>query len=213
MRAFFVSIVTFGLASATAAPAFATGKQVICLKPAGGTSLPFWGSYLDGMRFQTLLKSGEINYAGKITKVEYYRPSGAGGTFNNYKLYLCHTDKSSLSTTFADNYKGTPVKAADLRSFTVKNAEGWFSLGMTTPFDYNDSYGLLVEIQWRGDTGVGISVYNGTLQATKLRVYAYNDPEAAVGKADNVPYYTRLSFGVYAAASPTSLGRVKALFR
>jgi hypothetical protein len=213
MRAFVTGIVTFGLASALAAPAFATGKQIIYETPKGGNYIPFTGYHFDGLRFQTLLKQAKINYAGKINMVEYYNASGDTGTFNNYKLYLCHTDKKSLFRTFADNYKGTPVKVADLRSFTVPAAVGWFSLGMATTFDYNNSDNLLLEIQWQGDNGVRVPVTRGTGLATNLRIYAFNNPLAPIGNGDGCPYYTRLSFGAYTAASPTSLGRVKGLFR
>jgi hypothetical protein len=213
MRGFAIGFVTFTLASALGAPAYATGKQIICETPKNGNYIPFHGEIFEGMRFQTLLKQAQIGYAGEINMVEYYNWSGDAGTFDNYKLYLCHTDKKSLWRTFADNYKGTPVKVADLESFTVPSGVGWFELGMTTPFEYNNSDNFLVEIQWLGGNGVSVPITRGTVLATNLRIYAYNNPLAPVGNGDGYPYYTRLSFGAYTGVGSTSLGRVKALFR
>jgi hypothetical protein len=213
MRVLVISIVTFGLAAASAAPAFATGKQIIYESPIGINGIPFTGLLFDGIRFQTVLYRSRINYAGTINMVEYYNASGRTGTFNNYKLYLCHTEMGSLWRTFAKNYKGTPVKAADLRSFTVPSAVDWFSLGMATTFDYNNSDHLLLEIQWQGDNGLSVGINSGAKTATTLRVFAFNNPLAPVGNGDGCPYYTRLSFGAYTGVGLTSLGRVKALFK
>jgi hypothetical protein len=210
MRALVTGIVALGLAAA--APTFATGKQIICENPLGANYIPFHGGVFDGMRFQTLLKQAQIDYAGEINMVEYYNRSGNGGTFDNYKLYLCHTEMKSLYRTFADNYKGTPVEVANLSTFTIPSGEGWFKLGMTTTFRYNNGDNFLVEIRWQGGDCSSVAITRGTGTATNLRVFAYNNPEAPIGNGDGIPYYTRLSFGAYTGVSPTSLGRVKDLF-
>lgn len=213
MRRFVIGIVAVGLTLAVVSPAFATGKQVICWTQSGGNYIPFWGNSYDGMRFQTLIPKAQINYAGKINQVEYNNSSARAGTFNNYKLYLCHTDKTALLTTFASNYKGTPVKVADLSAFNISGAAGWFPLGMTaTTFDYNNTDNLLVEIQWQGDNGQGVPIYRSSIQSSNHRIWAYNNPTAPTGSGDGCPYWTRLSFGAYTGVSPTSLGRVKAMF-
>ncbi len=212
MRALVIGIVTFGLAAA-AAPAFATGKQIICENYMGANYIPFHGGMFDGMRFQTLLKQAQIDYAGEINMVEYYSRSSNGGTFDNYKLYLCHTEEKSLYRTFADNYKGTPVEVANLKTFTIPSGEGWFELGMTATFQYNNVDNFLVEIRWQGGNQSSVAITRGTSTATNLRVYAYNNPEAPTGNGDGLPYYTRLSFGAYTGISPTSLGYVKVLFK
>jgi hypothetical protein len=166
------------------------------------------------MRFQTLIDKPQINYAGKINQVEWYNYTGRTGTFNNYKLILCHCGSTSLSTTFASNYKGTPVTVANFRSFTIPASAGWFGLGMTTTtFDYNNTDHFLIEVQWLGDNGVSVPVRTGANVGGNHRVWLYNNPTGPVGSADTLTYYTRLSFGAYTPVNPTSLGRVKALFK
>ncbi len=213
MRRFVIGIVTVGLTLALVAPAFATGKQIICWTRSGGNYIPFWGARYSGMRFQTLIDKAQINYAGKINQVEFYNYWVRNGTFNAYKLILCH-GPTSLSTTFASNYKGTPVTVATLSSFTIPSPQAWFPLGMTTTtFDYNNSDGLLIEIQWRGSgPRVDQPIYTGPRGAGNHRVWLYNNPTGPVGTGDTLTYYTRLSFGAYTAVAPTSLGRVKALY-
>ncbi len=212
MRRFVIGIVTVGLTLALVAPAFATGKQVICWTRSGGNYIPFWGNSFNGMRFQTLIDKAQINYAGKINQVEFYNYWVRTGTFNAYKLILCHSG-TSLSTTFATNYKGTPVTVATLSSFTIPSPQAWYGLGMTTTtFDYNNSDGLLIEIQWLGDNGQGVPCYTGARGAGNHRIWLYNNPTGPVGTGDTLTYYTRLSFGAFTAVAPTSLGRVKALY-
>jgi hypothetical protein len=207
-------IIGLGAALALAAAGHATGHRVVCYTAAGVNLIPFMGSILNGIRFQTLVDEGQINYAGALNDVEFFNYFGYGGRYESYRLYLCHTAKTSLSPTFAENYKGTPVLVANYRSFSVPAAPGWFSLRMTQTYDYNEVDGLLVEIRWQGDDLGDVPVYTGELQGSNNhRVWAPNDPEAESGTAEAYPYYCRLSFYAYPGLGATSLGRVRALYR
>jgi hypothetical protein len=197
-----------------AAAAYGTGRQITCYTAAGVTLIPFMGSILNGIRFQTLVDQRQINYAGALNDVEFYNYFGYAGRYDSYRIYLCHAARASLSPTFAENYKGTPVLVGNWRSFSVAAARGWFSLRVTETYAYNNVDGLLVEIRWLGDDLGDVPVYTGELQGSNNhRVWAANDPEAGSGTADAYPYYCRLSFGAYAGVAATSLGRVRALFR
>jgi len=211
MRKFAVYVTAVAVA-ATAARA--TGRQMTCYAAARANLIPFMGSVRNGIRFQTLVDNDQINYAGALNDVEFYNYFGYAGRYNSYRIYLCHTAKTSLSPTFAENYKGTPVLVGNYRSFSIPTTRDWFSLRMAETYDYNNVDGLLVEIKWQDDDLGDVPVYTGELQGSNNhRVWAANDPEAAVGQADAYPYYCRLSFGAYAAVAATSLGRVRALFK
>jgi hypothetical protein len=172
------------------------------------------GSILNGIRFQTLVDKNQINYAGALNDVELFNYFGYTGKYDSYRIYLCHTGKTSLSATFAENYKGTPVLVGNYRSFSIPAARDWFSLRMAQTYDYNNVDGLLVEVRWQGDDLGDVPVYVGQAQGSNNhRVWAANDPEAESGTADAYPYYCRLSFGAYAAVEAASLGRVRALYR
>jgi hypothetical protein len=213
MRRFVIGVVVVGLGVGLTAPAFATGRQIICWTSVSGNAIPFWGANYNGMRFQTLIDQNQIGYAGKINQVEFNNSAARGARFNAYKLILCHCGTTNLSNRFQDNYKGVAVLAANLSSFTVPAYPGWFGLGMTTAtFNYNNTDHLLIEIQWLGDNGATISTRTGAVQTGRHRIWQYNNPQAPVGMGDGRTYYTRLSFNSYSGAKPTSLGRVKAIF-
>jgi len=214
-----IALFTMALVMAASPLAFATGKQVICYTASGGNTYPFYGASQYGGRFQQLIYEAVINYAGKINEVEWFKYAGSapdGATYKNVKVYLCHTDRTGLSTTFEENYKGTPVLVASHASLFIPPATNWFPLKLTTPFTYNDTDNLLVEIQWSDAVyGTSCSIYTGVAGTGARRCYAWGpEPSTlATGSADTVTYYTRLSFGAYTAVTPTSLGRVKTLFR
>jgi hypothetical protein len=197
-----------------AAAAHATGRRVTCYTAENGNLIPFLGSILNGIRFQTLVDKEQINYAGALNDVEFFNYFGYAGRYDSYRLYLCHTAKTSLSPTFAENYVGTPVLVGNWRSFPIPAARDWFSLRMMQTYDYNNVDGLLVEVRWLGDDLGDVPVYVGRPQGSdNHRVWAANDPEAESGSADAYPYYCRLSFGAYGGVATTSLGRVRALYR
>ncbi len=207
-------LVITALALAVACSAFASGKQVTVGTMSGGNWIPFWGTTYNGMRFQTLIDQSQIAYAGTINEVEYYAYYGYGGTFNNFRAYLGHTALSSLTTTFANNYKGSPVLVATASSFTIPASKNWFPLKMTTTFVYNNTDNLIVEVRWQGKAGSprGEPIYSCRFGSGNHRVWAYNDPNASSGSADTLCYHCRLSFNYYTGVEPTSLGRVKAVF-
>jgi len=61
------------------------------------------------------------------------------GTFYGVRIYFCHTTRTSLSTTFADNYSGnTPVLVVSRDSLPLNWTEGqWGQIGFDNPFNYN----------------------------------------------------------------------------
>jgi hypothetical protein len=137
------------------------------------------------MRFQALYYQSEINKAGYVDKIYFQKGSGSG-TFNNFRIYLCHSDKTSLTTTFDSNCKDTPVKVMDVPSITLSDIEGWFEFDVDNTFNYNNVDNLIVEIRWNGDNGVGIGL--GTWYDTpNRRAYSFSDT-AATGSADYIAY-------------------------
>ena len=77
------------------------------------------------------------------------------GTFYGAKIYFCHTTRTSLSTTFADNYSGnTPVRVLSRSSLVLNWTENqWNQIGFDTPFSYNGRDNLLIEICWDSASG------------------------------------------------------------
>jgi hypothetical protein len=155
-----------------------------------------------------------LKLVGYINKVEFMRSSSATGTFNSVRAYFGHSTKTALELNFADNYLDTPVQVLDARSKTVSGSSGqWWDLGITADtFMYNNANNLIMEIRWRGSTGVNCYCWRGS--GEQKRMWAFDDAAAkAVARPDDQIQYLRLTFANATGVAPTSLGRVKSLFR
>jgi hypothetical protein len=77
------------------------------------------------------------------------------GTFYGAKIYFCHTTRTSLSTTFEDNYSGnTPVLVLSRSSLVLNWTENlWNQIGFDNSFNYNGADNLLIEIRWDSANG------------------------------------------------------------
>ncbi len=193
-------------------PASATGKVITIGTQVTGNSIPWMGQGATAMRFQCLWLQTDINYAGYVNGVEFAYQSGRPpAAFNNVRVWFCHTKKSELEAVFDNNYTGnTPVQVMEKLTLTL-NGTGWYDLGIDpNKFSYNNRDNLLMEIRWYGDSGT--SIYCWRSEGTAMRVYARND-NAATGTVEDNSQYIRLHINTLAGVDPTSLGRVRALFR
>jgi len=190
----------------------ASGKVVIIGKRVTANRSPWRGRGGYAMRFQCLWLQRDINCAGYINAVEFaYHSGSTTAAFNNVRIWLCHTTKTELEATFDNNYAGkTPVQVINKLSLVLSGTE-WIDIGISPDkFSYNNRDNLLMEIRWRGDSGDDI--YCWRYDMTAGRVYAFND-EATVGTVYAEGQYIRLHVGTMAGLEPTSLGRVRALYR
>jgi hypothetical protein len=161
-----------------------------------------------------LVLKSELNFGAPITRVEYQSyDTYAAGNFYEFEMRLCHTPLSELTTNFSQNYGGkTPVLVARASPFTINGVKDqWFAVKFTTPFEYNNSDNLIVELRWRNQQlTTKIEVWAYTAGSNRLLINkGYNPSEGQVSpKTDRL----RITFsGVPVAA--TSLGNVKALLR
>lgn len=195
------------------AGAQASGKQVIINNGSGGNVIPWWPSYFpDGCRVQMLFDKGAINYSGRINEFELQKTNAYSGTFPNTKFHLCHTTLTALTTDFQNNYtSNTPVLVGSFSSYTVPATSGYYPIPMSTTFNYNNANSLILEITWEPTaSGSSCALMNGS--KTAYRCWA-RSPTAKTGTVDSVGYNARISFDYYTAVAPTSLGRVKSIFR
>jgi hypothetical protein len=128
-------------------------------------------------------------------------------------MRLCHTPLSELTNNFANNYSGrTPALVNSANPYVINTAaDQWFGVDCSPAFNYNNSDNLIVELHWRNtEFGVKCEVWGWVGDRKRLLLgETYNATEGlASPKTDRL----RLTFGNPAVA-PTSLGRVRALFR
>jgi hypothetical protein len=131
------------------------------------------------MRYQVLVSKSELaSTARTLNAISMYVPSTSydqySGRFQNIKIYLCHTSRTTLSTTFTSNYDGnTPVLVYANADKTFSWPEGtWGTINFGTVFDYNGSGNVLIEVQWSGSPSGAIMV--APVTNTYDAVFAYN---------------------------------------
>jgi hypothetical protein len=162
--------------------------------------------------------------AGTVTRWEWRTGASKtflAGYFDNFRLTLCHTGLGSLTNSYAGNYDGrTPVNVFERSRLTVSQVapETWLPFDFDTPFDYNGTDNLIVEVWWEGDNGAGGSARYGNAGGGPRQLYS--------GILNGVPYggypdngytsaymhYMRITMSA-AAVNSSSLGRIRALYR
>jgi hypothetical protein len=109
------------------------------------------------MRYQVVVLDEEIGGATTIDGLSWQKsPYGATtGTFNQFRIYMGYCASDELGTVFDANYiSGTKTMVHYASSVTLSAApEGWDTINLNTPFEYDGSENLIIEIQWTGGTG------------------------------------------------------------
>jgi len=183
--------------------------------PNSNNTIPFWPTR-PGMRWQTIWRQDEIKEAGPISHVEFrcaisYSPDS---TFTGCQILLCHTTLGHVTTSFSGNYGGkTPVTVFSGNKVIPAATVGtWVSVVKPTNFTYNNTDNLLIEVSWVSASGAASCPMQVNSNGRCGRVYAY-DPKAETGSVtNNYDQIGRLTVG-FEGVAPTSLGRVKSLFR
>ena len=165
------------------------------------------------MRSQDLVLQEEGPTAGTITRWEWYASSLLSrGYFKNFKLTLCHTGRSELVADFVANYDNhKPVVVYEKESqYAEATAYTWWGFDFDTPFEYDGDDNLIVEVFWlERDGGPGVVSY---WTPKKGRCCMYAGPVPTDPAVFDYLHYMRVTVSPTAVA-PTSLGRVKAMFR
>lgn len=183
---------------------------------------PFYGAAgVDAERRQELILRTDPIGPGTITKIEWRGSTETlTGEFNKFTLRLCDTNRNALTATFEENYEGrTPVEvyAADPLTIVVAPLT-WTGVELTTPYAINTATNLIVETWWDGDNGVGCRTFAAAVPgqtrscaSSVVNGVAKNGYPTA-GKVGNQLHYMRLTVSM-PAVGPSSLGRVKAIFK
>jgi hypothetical protein len=171
----------------------------------GANAYP-WCVFADwpyGFRQQHLYLGSEIGRSGTIAQIALFKTCFSNtATFPNVSVKLCTTSVSSLTSTFSDNYGGnTPVWVYHNDALVRGGAANmWDTVDLTTPFEYNNSSNLLVEIVWVGQasgTGWPGSWFNFASVSGNRRAVAVYITDTLVPTAyyvDDYYYNTRIGF-------------------
>jgi hypothetical protein len=194
------------------------GEHIVGGTPNSANTFPFYGSH-PAHRWQTIWFQTEINEAGAISKIEWQMRTaggGMGGTYNNCDILLCHTRISVVTGTFADNYGGnTPVNVYT-GTYVLPSSSGdqWVTIVEPKNFTYNNTDNLLIEISWQGSApATNYFKCRNTGSGFPGRVWNPTSKTGTTGTLDTSYHqYGRITIG-YEGVNPTSLGRVKSIFK
>jgi hypothetical protein len=165
------------------------------------------------VRNQDLVLPSDAVPAGTITKWEWRcHLSGSenkAGTYYNFKIRLCHTTLSQLTYNLEANYDGnTPVEVyARGQQYIYADPGAWFGWAFDKSFRYDGRKNLIVEVYWKDSDQQGQTSTYATA-GTNRGAYDVN------GSISVVNYWHHMRITVEGiGVTPTSLGRVKALYR
>jgi len=208
-----VVILVVALALGVATSALASGRRITCYTAQTRTLVPFCGNIQETIRWQSVIEQSVIRYAGNLNEIHFYSANGRAGRFDNFVVWVCHTTRTNLSRTFDENYYGSARRVKGPVSFTTPARVGWFPLGLTSTYAYNNRNHLLIELRYYGDNGVGVEVYNAQDLGGNRTIWSFNRTASTAANAIGRAFHWVLYFDYYTATEPTSLGRVKALYR
>lgn len=187
--------------------------------PNSGNTFP-WGNR-PGMRWQTMWFKSELNEVGPVSKIEwqmYASIPGGGGVYTNCDILLCNTTVSTLTATYASNYgTASPVNVfSGTYTLPASAVNAWVTIVSPTNFTYTNTGNLLMEVSWSSAaSGNNYFKYRSTGGAMPGRVYNTSaGAKTATTGTLNPTYhqYGRITIG-FVGVAPTSLGRVKSLFK
>ncbi len=139
------------------------------------------------------------------------------GYIDDFRIKLCLTGRTTLTGNYQDNYDGhTPAEVYFNASQPMyPPANSFFGFDLDTPFTYDGNHNLIVEVTWQGGYAA-IGTWWGPAAGRHCYSYILNGnpvggyPDAGM-LTDNL-HYMRVTVNNIGVA-PTSLGRIKSLYR
>jgi len=156
--------------------------------------------------------ASELGDAIEIESLSWNRfPSGDPmATFNDCKIYMGLCSSNELGTTFDDNYiSGTRTLVLSSSSFatTPVGPNEWFDTVLDTPYWYNGTDNLIIEVEWSSGSGSLYSWnWNGGSNRSLIGVYGQS---TGLELSTNVP---NLRFNGTLSLTNSTFARIKAAF-
>jgi serine protease AprX len=127
------------------------------------------------MRYQTILRRNQLGAAGAITDLSFAGQADGRHYNSNLQVRMSHVPQAHvLSTTFASNLPSPVlVLSSNEHSFHYEDGQ-WTNLGLQTPFAYNGTSDVVVEILARGNVQTTTGTAGGLFHRSSIqeRVHA-----------------------------------------
>jgi hypothetical protein len=111
--------------------------------------------------------------------------SNSSANYTNFEIYMGLCDAELLTSNFQNNYiPGSRTLVYSNADLTINAAVGeWFSINLDTPYEYNGTDNLLIEIIWESGTN-SIYVYKWNTGAVRSLKGASFSAETGVISTD-----------------------------
>ncbi len=145
-----------------------------------GTGTGTWygplGTYYHDMRTTSLYFQSELGGAGNITSLALYVTTSPGQTMNAFTIRMKHTTSTSIPTSW-DSSGWTVV----YQNNEPAPATGWHTFDFSTPFTYNGTNNLLIDICFNNSSYTNDGYVRYSTTGSSRSIYyrtdsSYGDP-------------------------------------
>jgi hypothetical protein len=125
-------------------------------------------------KYQTLLRREELGSAGTINGLAF-SPGSTGKHFNRELVVrMSHVPAGyTLSTTFANNMPAPVTVLSQWNQSWHVTADAWTEIGLTSPFAYNGTSDVVVEIFARGNHNTASAGFNRASGVPRVAAYGF----------------------------------------
>ncbi|MBN8700136.1 MAG: T9SS type A sorting domain-containing protein [Chitinophagales bacterium] len=178
-----VSMLTIALTSMSQTPQFYNR-----LPTTGGNVFPFNTNPTTGKKVQWVIAAGEFNQPGpapsgnNITAI-WFRPNAAcNATYTNLTIRLATVAPNVFIPGIGQWYTGpmTTVRSQNT-TITTSAALQWTSIPLTTPYLYDPTQNLIIEVYQCGYSGTGFSINQDVVDVAPNYRRQYSDASSACG--------------------------------
>lgn len=178
-------------ASTPATTTLASGTFTRSFAPAatGDNVMPFGSGSFGDVRHQVLYTAAEVGASGRISalRFRYFSNLASEVTCPNTTVRLGHTSLAALTASFAGNVDRSSLHTAiDNATVTVPagNAGNWFSVALATPFYYNGTDNLVVEVERTTSCGGNVHIATANAPGNRRAESEATDTLAGVAQHD-----------------------------
>lgn len=165
------------------------------------------------MRYQVMALSSEMTGPMTISSISWQRGGSSGsetGYYNNFQLYMGLASSDQLSESFEGNYiPGSRTLVYETPTQIMSAApDQWMTISLDTPFWYNGTDNLIVELIWAGGSNMFFTYKWNTGSFRALE----NDSDIYSPTGTLSQNMSELMFDGPLALTPCSFGAIKALW-
>lgn len=147
--------------------------------------------------YQTILRREQLGVAGTINGLAF-SPTGTGRHFNReLVIRMSHVPAGhTLSTTFATNLPSPVTVLSQWNYSWYANADTWNEIGLTTPFSYNGTSDVVVQVFARGNHNTISGGWNTANTVPRVSAYGFGfgSVPTVASVNDNVGQRIRANF-------------------